>query len=560
MNAPAQTVSSALAAPDAAPAMQAGARWFAAALCAVFVLQGLALIPYVGVQHDEVLFGSGIYQPVTAEASVRVARHALPVMEMSYVGSLKTWIYAGIFALWPPSPYSIRVPMLLVGALTIWLLFLFMKEAAGLRAAMAACALLAFDTTYLLTACFDWGPVAMQHATLMGGILLLWRSHRTGSVRQTGAGFFLLGLGLWDKALFVWMLGGLAIAVLVVFPREILAKITPARVGAAALGFLLGAAPLIGYNAANGMKTFRSNAHYSAEDLRQKVQVLRLGLEGSSLLGYVVRNEPAREAGKPSGSLENASVALSDALGQPRTGLLLVAGIAALALLPWLWATSARRPMLFALIFMAVTWAQMAFTKDAGGSTHHTVLMWPFPEFFIGVAFAQASKYAGRAGPVLLVAVVGMVSAADLAVTNQHLAQAIEDGTTTIWTDAIVPLQAYLEEHPAEAVYVMDWGILEPLRTLGRGRLPLRFGSDDVAGPDLDAAARDRIGRMLAEKDVIYVGHTDDNQVFPERNERMMAAAGAAGYRKRIVKMILDRHGRPIFEVYRWMRAPASGQ
>jgi hypothetical protein len=560
MNAPAQTESPTPSALDAHSAVETGARWCVAALCAAFLLQGLALIPYLGIQHDEVLFASGIYEPVTAEASLRLGSHALPVMEMTYIGSLKTWIYAGIFALWPPSPYSIRVPMLLLGALAIWLLFLFMKEAVGIRAALVGCALLAFDTTYLMTACFDWGPVAIQHATLMGGILMLWRSHRTGSLRQVAVGFLLLGLGLWDKALFVWMLGGLGIASLVVFRREMLAKIAPARVGAAVLGFVLGAAPLIGYNAANGLKTFRSNAHYSTEDLRQKVQVLHMGFEGSSLLGYLVRNEPAREAGKPSSTLEVESVALSDRLGQPRAGLLLVASIAALALLPWLWTTSARRPMLFALIFMAVTWLQMAFTKDAGGSTHHVVLMWPFPEFFIGVAFARASKYAGRAGPALLVAIVGIVSAANLAITNQHLAQAIEDGPTTIWTDAIMPLEAYLEEHPANTVYVMDWGILEPLRTLGRGRLPLRFGSDDVAGPDLDAAARDRIGRMLQEKGVIYVGHTDDNQIFPERNERMMAAAAAAGYRKRIVRVVEDRQGRPIFEVYRWVRAPAGEQ
>ncbi len=106
----------------------------------------------------------------------------------------------------------------------------------------------------------------------------------------------------------------------------------------------------------------------------------------------------------------------------------------------------------------------------------------------------------------------------------------------------------------------MDWGIFDTLRALNRGSLPLRYGSDDVSGPDLDDAARARIAGMLAEKDATFVGHTDDNQILPERNERMQAAAGAAGYRKRVVKMIEDRNGRPIFEIYRWMRVPASGQ
>jgi hypothetical protein len=557
MNVPVQAESRA-AAPHTLPTAGSAAAWFVGTLCAVFLLQGFALIPYVGVQNDEVLFASGIYQPVASEWAVGVRGHALPTMEMSYVGSLKTWMYAGIFKLWPPSPYSIRIPMLLLGAVTIWLLFLLMREAVGMRAAVAACTLLAFDTTYLMTCCFDWGPVAIQHALLVGAILSLWRAHVSGGLLPLAAGFFLLGLGVWDKAVFAWMVAGLGVAALAVFPREILAKVTPARLAAAALAFALGAAPLIHYNVKNGLKTFRANAHYSAEDLGAKVTILRASLDGSSLLGYMVRNEPAVAAAKPRGPLEEASVAASEALGAPRSGFLLTAALAALALVPWLWATPARRPMLFALIFMAVTWAQMAFVKDAGGSAHHTALMWPFPEFLIGTVFAGASKYAGRAGLIALMAVLAVVSASSLAVTNQHLAQLIEDGPATIWTDASAALSRYLQEHPAKTVYVMDWGILDTLRALSRGSLPLRFGSDDVAQPEIDDAARARIARMLAEKGAIFVGHTDDNQIFPERNERMQAAAGAAGYRKRVVKMIEDRNGRPIFEIYRWVRKPAG--
>jgi len=548
------------AAPHTQPTDGPAATWFIGALCAVFLLQGFALIPYVGVQNDEVLFASGIYQPVASEWTVAVRGHALPTMEMSYIGSLKTWLYAGIFKLWPPSPYSIRVPMLLLGAITIWLLFLLMRETVGMRAAVTACTLLAFDTTYLMTCCFDWGPVAIQHALLVGAILSLWRAHVSGGLLPLAAGFFLLGLGVWDKALFAWMVAGLGAAALAVFPGEILAKITPVRVAAALLAFALGAAPLIQYNAKNGLKTFRSNAHYSAEDLGSKVTILRVSLEGSSLLGYMARNEPVVVAAKPEGPLEETSVAASEALGAPRTGLLMIAAVAALALAPWLWTTPARRPMLFALIFMAVTWAQMAFVKDTGSSAHHAVLMWPFPEFFIGVVFAGASKYAGRAGLIALAAAAAVVSASSLAVTNQHLTQLIEDGPTTIWTDASAPLLTYLKEHPAKAVYVRDWGILDTLRALSRGGLPLRFGSDDVAQPEIDDGARARIARMLAEKDAIFVGHTDDNQIFPERNERMQEAADAAGYRKRVMKMIEDRNGRPIFEIYRWVRKPAGGE
>jgi len=41
---------------------------------------------------------------------------------------------------------------------------------------------------------------------------------------------------------------------------------------------------------------------------------------------------------------------------------------------------SDRRAVLFALIAMTVAWLQMAITANAGGSVHHTILLWPLPQ------------------------------------------------------------------------------------------------------------------------------------------------------------------------------------
>ena len=92
---------------------------------------------------------------------------------------------------------------------------------AGLRAACIGCCLLAADSLYLLTTCFDWGPVALQHLLVVGGVLLLMRFYQTLSSLSLAAGFFLLGLALWDKALGMWMLSGLGIAGILIFQREI---------------------------------------------------------------------------------------------------------------------------------------------------------------------------------------------------------------------------------------------------------------------------------------------------------------------------------------------------
>jgi hypothetical protein len=74
---------------------------------------------------------------------------------------------------------------------------------------------------YLLTVCFDWGPVALQHLLLVGGLFLLLRFYQTGSQLSLALGFLLWGLAMWDKALAIWMLGAFGVAGLCVFPRQI---------------------------------------------------------------------------------------------------------------------------------------------------------------------------------------------------------------------------------------------------------------------------------------------------------------------------------------------------
>ena len=96
---------------------------------------------------------------------------------------------------------------------------------------------------------------------------------------------------------------------------------------------------------------------------------------------------------------------------------------------------------------MGVTWIQMALTTNAGGSVHHAVLLWPFPQFVLALALAEASRRlaepSGRWkhwGAVAFSIVVAFLCVTNLLVTNQYLACLIRYGPTVAWTDAIYPL------------------------------------------------------------------------------------------------------------------------
>ena len=470
-------------------------------------------------------------------------------MLMSYLGTLKAWVYAPVFALWAPSLFSIRIPVLLVGAATVWLFFVLLRQIAGPRAALFGSLLLATDTTFLLTVCFDWGPVALQHLLLVGGMVLLVRFHRRGRALALAAGSFLFGLAAWDKALFFWVLAGLAIAALVIVPRKVLRRLTWCHVGVAALSVCLGALPLILYNLQHDLATFRENARYSTQGVYSKLWGLRTSANGSCLFGYLVREQPPEHALPPQTPLEKTALALSQAAGQPRRNLMTPALLAAVLLLPWIWRTAARRAVLFGAAVLAVAGAQMLLTPGAGGSAHHHVLLWPFPHLVIAAALTSAAdrlRHAGR--PALLIALV-VLCAANLAVTNEYLAQFVRNGPAPVWTDAVMPLSAALRAIPARQVLITDWGIFDSLRLLSSGALPLRQVVDLLGKPALSAVEKRFLGELFASPANVFVTHTGENEEFRGMRARLEELATEAGFQQVVLRAVHDRHGRAIFEV-----------
>jgi hypothetical protein len=103
------------------------------------------------------------------------------------------------------------------------------------------------------------------------------------------AGFFCFGLGLWDKALFIWSLAALGVAMLVTAWPTVRRLVTWRHAAVALVAFGLGAYPLLRYNISRQWATFRGNTVWSTADLPGKVNGLRRALDGSALFGWLAR-------------------------------------------------------------------------------------------------------------------------------------------------------------------------------------------------------------------------------------------------------------------------------
>jgi hypothetical protein len=179
------------------------------------------------------------------------------------------------------------------------------------------------------------GTGGLQHLLMIAGVLALTSFYQTRSEKMLALGFFLFGLGLWDKALFSWTLGGLGVASSIVFPHEVWKQLSGRRLIITGLSLTIGAFPLLWYNVQQDGITFRGNAKFSRQDIGQKLQALKATADGSALFGYMVPAADIREVRNADTVLQRTSVALSHATGNPRRNFTAYAFALALVTLPF---------------------------------------------------------------------------------------------------------------------------------------------------------------------------------------------------------------------------------
>ncbi len=472
-------------------------------------------------------------------------------MRLSYLGTLKTWLYAPLLAFFSPSAGAIRLPTLLLAATTVCIFSRTLQILHGSRAASIGGLLLATDSAFILTSTFDWGPVVLQHLLVCSGILAILRFHFTVKLRYLALASFCFGLALWDKALFVWLGAGLVVAAVVVFPHHLWRNATTRNLTVALLAFLTGALPLIVYNVRQHFSTFHSAQRFNFKDWDQKIFVLRSTWEGAGLFGYLVYQDDAPNPRMPLGRVESGAFWLRARTGVHQRNANTWALVGALALLPFLRNRRTVKLVLFCLIAITVAWLQMALTEGAGGAVHHVVLLWPLPHVILALVLAEVASRWGRVGTALCACAAACLLSANLLVLNQYLYQFARDGAQGSWTNAIYPLVDGLRSEKAPCFALVDWGILGPTDALTHGRLPLTWVDNSFLERP---PARHPV--LLGGENTVWVEHAEAYEQFPGIDGRVAAFAERNRLEPFCEHTYTDQNGRTIFKTFRLRPRP----
>ena len=194
---------------------------------------------------------------VSAFRNVGIGVRRFPLMVQDYIGALHVYITAPFVAALGTTTTSVRLPSLLIGAVTLLLTFGFTRSGWGTSTALLAAGLLALHPSFVF-----WSRQGnlIASVTLALAMAMLWATSqwcKHGNARSALAAGLLAGTGVYSKILFLWIIGGMAGAALllnlpgllrargIAWPR----RPTLTFILAAVAGFIVGIAPLLVFHA-----------------------------------------------------------------------------------------------------------------------------------------------------------------------------------------------------------------------------------------------------------------------------------------------------------------------
>lgn len=475
----------------------------------LFVLLSLIHLDKPGIHYDEILFGNAALGGIDG-SFITKKFGSLPIMLMPYVGALKAYIYYPIFKIFPVSAHTIRIPAIILGALTLLFTFKYVNLIFDKKTAFAAMLLLAFDPSFLFQNKL-WG-VSISLFLKSLALFFLIKGIKAGEKRFFIFSFLCLGLGVFDKLDFIWFVTALLLAAFIVFYNE-------------------------------AISVFRKNIKLSAAVLIPVfvllylffIYVLRMSLthfnEGFFTFNLLERLKFQFVNFKDTLSGRAAYQAMTNTDLQFQSLFLPIGTLIVLLVFPirlFLKTKVFSKWIVFFVVLLIITLFQIYATAKATGS-HHMIMIYPFPHliiaFFIGKIIESLQKnHLKRVIAAVVYAAVGIVIISNLYVNFQYINAFKHDNTSVMWSAGIYNLINYVRNNKEKTYVSMDWGFHNQLLAFTRGTVRLRefFGvfRDYDLEKDIEEKEKWLIKYIICEPRFVFLFHTDSDSFFikPKRN------------------------------------------
>ncbi|MCB0153475.1 MAG: glycosyltransferase family 39 protein, partial [Anaerolineae bacterium] len=499
---------------------------------------------------------------------LRLGGQLFPVMTQDYIGAINTYSVLPFIAWLGPTPAAVRLPSILGGGLTLLLAYALTARLTGQRrAGLAAALLLAVDPTFVFWTRQGIFVTAITAPLGLAAALCWLRRGQGGGPGWSVAGAFCLGVGLYAKLLFIWLIAAMAGALILVNlgqGRKVWGDLkrkkpkvnfglpvnwpSKREIGFSMLAFLLGCWPLLFYNLQTG-GTWRSiienagTSFYGVDNAALGANLLaRIGQFGSLLtgshlwyLGQIYAN--------PLPGLALAVILLG-------VGGVMIRRAAPLDRL--------SQATLFPFVVIALVIVASIQTVSALWVTHFALLLpWPAIALATGGGFLGqlSTRSIFRWGMGLGLALLLLTN---LTTTVRYHLSLTESGGLSTHSDAIYDLSDWLAaQTTAETpVVAMDWGLAAPIFYLTGGQVaPVEvFGY--VWQPDDNLTGR--LARFVDQPATLYLWRAPDEIIF-DRSDEFKALYRPLALEETIEAAFYERSGRPILGITRLVTCGTPG-
>lgn len=523
-----------------------------AAAC-VFVFLAAYRIELPGAYYDELHFvNAALGAPDDTFIHMRLG--PLPFLVSPYIGALKAWGYAPIFQLFGVSALTIRLPTILLAALTLLIFYRAMRESVGPAWAAIAVWIMAVDPANLFPSKLDWGPATLTHF-FQAAILALWFSYRD-KPRPWKIVLICIcaGLGFFDRFNFVWLLSAFAIGICLCYPDSLqnLWIATPRFTRWVAVILALLALGVMLYLILPLLLNVPHPTRAPITNLQLKWRGLVETLSGAAVAYFIFENS--------SGIIRFASY-----------WLIIVDGFLALACL-FLSMSNAlarenRKNGLFCFLIGFLIFLQIVITPQAGGP-HHYLMIFPWP--LLTFTFLARSLYDhfrtkkhSHVVALPLVAAASCIFFVNIHNTMSYLSHFRSNlHYTSVWSPEIYSLSHYVNEHgfQARSIICVDWGLHTQLQAFAPKKLRQRihdywpiFQTLSQQDRKVQTAA---LNYVFPEGKSLAVTFAPSKERFPDTRRNLLAALAARPELKsRLVKEFWFG-GEKIYEVYEIVHVP----
>jgi 4-amino-4-deoxy-L-arabinose transferase-like glycosyltransferase len=475
---------------------------------------------------------------------ISIAGHPFPLMAHSYIGGVKTAAFVPLAAAFGISPASVRVFTISVAALSLVFTYLFARRLFR-SAAVAAVGtiLLATDPSFVFYSRVDFGPSVFMFLFKAIGLWQLVDWWRSGRLRSLVLGSLAFGLGVYDKANFLWIVAAVVVVALLLDYRGVRRRLDRRSILWATGAFALGCLPFLAYNASWPPRTIepalKGTLHVSGGNpsggpftqLGLRVQQLVRLLDGETLSELLT----GRHGGAPV---------------LPAVALAAAAAIAVAFAVPRL--RGRVRPAMFVVLSGFLVLVASALTPG-GSYPHHVLLAYPAPHLALAAVVVEGAELVRERARLVATGLGAAALAASVAVsvtTTTHVLSRLRDtGGTGNFSDGVYTLERYLVRHDREhGLVVVDWGIFQNLVALSHGDLRATEVWDPL---NASKPVRGKVLRQLDDPSARYVLHAPGATNFPRARARFFAILRREGRHAHLERVVATRLKQPLFEVYR---------